>query len=74
MLSRPKDSAPRLPSWRLRASATTRHPRAPQAYSPWEGSFIIAKVLKLGTYKLANDQGEVYNNTWNIEQLRRFYP
>jgi hypothetical protein len=33
MLSRPKDSAPRLPSWRLGASAMTRHPRMPQAYS-----------------------------------------
>jgi hypothetical protein len=33
MLSRPKDSAPRLPSWRLGASAMTRHPRTPQAYS-----------------------------------------
>jgi hypothetical protein len=30
--------------------------------------------LKPGTYKLANDQGEVYSNAWNIEQLRRFYP
>jgi hypothetical protein len=40
---------------------------------PWEGPFIIAKVLKPGTYKLANDQGEVYSNAWNIEQLRRFY-
>jgi hypothetical protein len=30
--------------------------------------------LKPGTYKLANDQGEVYNNAWNIQQLRRFYP
>jgi hypothetical protein len=33
-LSRPKDSALRLPSGRLGASATTRRPRAPQAYSP----------------------------------------
>jgi transposase InsO family protein len=41
---------------------------------PWEGSFIIAKILKPGTYKLANSQGEVYNNAWNIRQLRRFYP
>jgi hypothetical protein len=38
------------------------------------GPFIIAKILKPGTYKLANDQGEVYNNAWNIQQLRRFYP
>jgi hypothetical protein len=41
---------------------------------PWEGPFIIAKILKPGTYKLANDQGKVYNNAWNIQQLRRFYP
>jgi hypothetical protein len=32
-LPRPKDSAPRLPSGRFGASATTRYPRAPQAYS-----------------------------------------
>jgi hypothetical protein len=30
--------------------------------------------LKPGTYKLANDQCELYSNAWNIEQLRRFYP
>src|SRR5688572_2042549 len=33
---------------------------------PWEGPFVIAKVLKPGTYKLANSQGEVYGNAWNI--------
>jgi hypothetical protein len=32
-IPRPKDSAPRLPSGRFGASATTRRPRAPQAYS-----------------------------------------
>jgi hypothetical protein len=32
-LPRPKDSAPRLPSGRFGASATTRRPRATQAYS-----------------------------------------
>jgi hypothetical protein len=41
---------------------------------PGEGPLVIAKVLKLGTCKLANSQGEVYGNTWNIQQLRRFYP
>ena len=40
----------------------------------WEGPFIIAKILKPGTYKLDNSQGEDYNNAWNIRQLRRFYP
>jgi ribonuclease HI/transposase InsO family protein len=55
---------------RLRQNARGRHKLTP----PWEGPFIIAKILKPGTYKLANDQVEVYNNAWNIEQLRRFYP
>jgi hypothetical protein len=34
---------------------------------PWEGPFVIAKVLKPGTYKMANSQGEVYSNAWNIQ-------
>jgi hypothetical protein len=42
----------------LRQDARGRHKLTP----PWEGPFIIAKILKPGTYKLANDQGEVYNN------------
>ena len=55
---------------RLRQDAQGRHKLTP----PWEGPFVIAKVLKPGTYKLANSQGEVYSNAWNIQQLRRFYP
>jgi transposase InsO family protein len=41
---------------------------------PWEGPYIVAEVLRPGTYKLANANGEVFTNAWNIEQLRRFYP
>jgi hypothetical protein len=55
---------------RLWQDARERHKLTP----PWEGPFIIAKILKPGTSKPANDQGEVYSNAWNIEQLRRFYP
>jgi hypothetical protein len=48
---------------------------APGGYThPREGPLVIAKVLKPGTYKLANSQGEVYGNAWNIQQLHRFYP
>jgi hypothetical protein len=61
-LPRPWGSVPRPPGG--------RHKLLP----PWEGPFIIAKILKPGTYKLANSQGEVYSNGWNIRQLRRFYP
>jgi hypothetical protein len=55
---------------RLRQDARGRHKLTP----PWEGPFVIVKVLKPGTYKLANSQREVYSNAWNIQQLRRFYP
>jgi hypothetical protein len=55
---------------RLRQDARGRHKLTPS----WEGPFIITKILKPRTYKLANDQGEVYNNAWNIRQLRRFCP
>jgi hypothetical protein len=55
---------------RLRQDARGRHKLTP----PWEGPFIIAKILKPETYKLANSPGEVYSNAWNIRQLRRFYP
>jgi hypothetical protein len=55
---------------RLRQDAQGRHKLTP----PWEGPVIIAMILKPGTYKSANSQGEVYNNAWNIRQLHRFYP
>ena len=55
---------------RLAQSNKGRHKLTP----PWEGPYIIAQVLKPGTYKLANEKGEVFTNAWNIEQLRRFYP
>jgi hypothetical protein len=41
---------------------------------PWEGPYVVVKVLKPGTYKLANEDGEELTNAWNIQQLRRFYP
>jgi hypothetical protein len=41
---------------------------------PWEGPYIITKVIYLGYYQLMNDVSEIYTNSWNIEQLRRFYP
>ena len=55
---------------RLRQDNRGRHKLSP----PWEGPYVVVKVLKPGTYKLANEQGEVFTNAWNIQQLRRFYP
>jgi hypothetical protein len=55
---------------RLRQDNQGRHKLSP----PWEGPYIVVKVLKPGTYKLVNEDGEELTNTWNIQQLRRFYP
>jgi ribonuclease HI/transposase InsO family protein len=55
---------------RLRQDNRGRHKLSP----PWEGPYIVVKVLKPGTYKLANGDGEELTNAWNIQQLRRFYP
>ena len=70
---------------RLRQDNRGRHKFSP----PWEGPYIIAEVLKPGTYKLSNENGQVFTNAWNklsnengkvftnawnIQQLRRFYP
>ena len=39
---------------------------------PWEGPYTTAKVIRLGTYQLEDNNGNALNNTWNIEQLCRF--
>ena len=41
---------------------------------PWEGPYMIAEVIRPGTYGLEDNNGNVLNNTWNIEQLRCFTP
>jgi hypothetical protein len=55
---------------RLRQDNRGRHKLSP----PWEGPYIVVKVLKPGTYKLANEDGEELTNAWNFQQLRCFYP
>ena len=41
---------------------------------PWEGPYTVTEVIQPGTYRLEDNNGNVLNNTWNIEQLRRFFP
>jgi hypothetical protein len=41
--------------------------------SPWEGPFTVAKVTGLGSYRLQTLEGEDISNSWNIDQLCRFY-
>jgi ribonuclease HI len=60
------------PGWilRLRQDNRGHHKLSP----PWEGPYVVVKVFKPGTYKLANEDGKELTNAWNIQQLRRFYP
>jgi hypothetical protein len=55
---------------RLRQDNRGRHKLSPS----WEGPYFVIKVLKPGTYKLADEDGEELTNAWNIQQLRHFYP
>jgi hypothetical protein len=41
--------------------------------SPWEGPFSIAKVTGPGSYCLQTLEGDNVSNSWNIDQLCRFY-
>ena len=40
---------------------------------PWEGPYTVTEVIRPGTYRLEDNNGNILNNTWNIEQLRRFF-
>jgi hypothetical protein len=41
--------------------------------SPWEGPFSVSKVTGPGSYRLQTLEGEDINNSWNVDQLCRFY-
>ena len=40
---------------------------------PWEGPYTVTEVMRPGAYRLKDDNGNVLTNTWNIEQLCRFF-
>jgi hypothetical protein len=41
--------------------------------SPWEGSFIIVDIAAPGAYVLAEVDGDMLPNTWNADQLHKYY-
>jgi hypothetical protein len=41
--------------------------------SPWEGPFSITKVTGPGSYRLQTLEGNAISNSWNIDNLCRFY-
>jgi hypothetical protein len=41
--------------------------------SPWEGQFIVVDITVLGAYVLAKVDGAMLPNTWNADQLCKYY-
>jgi hypothetical protein len=41
--------------------------------SPWEGPFIIVDIATPGAYVLAKVDDGMLPNTWNVDQLRKYY-
>ena len=37
-------------------------------------TYTMTEAIRPGIYRLKDDNGNVLTNTWNIEQLRRFFP
>jgi hypothetical protein len=42
--------------------------------SRWEGPFVIKQVTRPGSFRLEYPEGQDVLNTWNIQNLRKFYP
>jgi hypothetical protein len=41
--------------------------------SPWEGPLTVARVTGPGSYHLQTLEGDNISNSWNVDQLYRFY-
>jgi hypothetical protein len=41
--------------------------------SPWEGPFIVVDIAAPGAYILAEVDGGMLPNTWNVDQLWKYY-
>jgi hypothetical protein len=42
--------------------------------SRWEGPFIVKQITRLGSYRLQYPEGHDVPNSWNVQNLRKFYP
>ena len=52
-----------------------RHPdKQGKLQSQWYGPFVVASVVKPGLFRLKTEDGHETIDTWNADNLRRFYP
>jgi hypothetical protein len=62
-----------LQRWRSCPPPYPEHGRTTQAQLSMGRSFTVAKVTGPGSYHLQTLQGEDLSNSWNVDQLCRFY-
>jgi hypothetical protein len=55
----------------LKKDICTRDKQEPS--SPWEGLFNIVDIAAPGAYVLAEVDGDMLPNTWNANQLCKYY-
>jgi hypothetical protein len=42
--------------------------------SRWEGPFVVKQITRPGSYRLQYPEGQDVPNSWNVQNLRKFYP
>jgi hypothetical protein len=42
--------------------------------SRWEGPFVVKQVTRPESYRLQYPEGQDVPNSWNIQNLHKFYP
>ncbi|XP_020592205.1 uncharacterized protein LOC110032761 [Phalaenopsis equestris] len=58
----------------LRSIEAAGHGPQRNKLSPlWEGPYIVATMIKPGTFKLKDSDGKILPRTWNAENLRKYY-
>ena len=54
---------------RLFQSKSNRNKLSPK----WGGPYTVVEVTRPGSVRLAMEDGQILSNSWNIDQLQRFY-
>ena len=57
----------------LREAAASMPSKQSKLSAPWEGPYMVTKVIRPGTYRLASLNGSPLPNTWNAIHLKKFY-
>ncbi|PKU72150.1 hypothetical protein MA16_Dca006743 [Dendrobium catenatum] len=53
--------------------AARKGPQRDKLSPLWEDPYMVASMVKPGTFKLKDDDEKMLPRTWNIENLRKYY-